>query len=116
MTHFIPLALTRYDSRGVPCPHADDRFINLEQIVDLEQHLGNNLFRRARLGRRGILLEEEHYPCVQLTMINGDKHIVSIGTYSDQLLALRALNDFMAVFTQPDSPDPELRIPEHWTT
>lgn len=91
--HFIKLAVTVYESNGArPAIGADDKWINLDQVVAIEEHLGSNSFER---GVRDGLDPEEHYPCVQLTTADGAKHLVPLGPYPDQPSAADAIGRFM---------------------
>ena len=56
---------------------ADDIWINLDQVVSIEEHLGSNSFDRAV---RAEHAPEEHYPCVQLSTADGRHHLVPLGT------------------------------------
>ena len=98
--HFIKLAVTVYESNGArPAIGADDKWINLDQVVAIEEHLGSNSFER---GVRDGLDPEEHYPCVQLTTADGAKHLVSLGQYPDQPSAADAIARFLPLLLAQD--------------
>ncbi len=92
MADLIQLAITTYDAHGKPFPGGDDQLVNLDQVDHIEQHLGNNLFRRHRLGGT---MPAEHYPCLQLTMHSGRKYLASLGTFPTAEAGLAALEAFM---------------------
>jgi hypothetical protein len=91
--HFIKLATTHYETNGArPAIGADDIWINLDQVVSIEEHLGSNSFDpTVHAGHAPV----EHYPCVQITTADGHQHLVPLGTYADQLEALEAINNFI---------------------
>ncbi|MDJ0348937.1 hypothetical protein [Cryobacterium sp. PH29-G1] len=90
---FLKLAVTTYGhDRSRPIIGADDVWINLDQVVSIEEQLDSNTFADAV--REGIA-PEEHYPCVELTTSNGSTHLVSLGVYPDQASAFAALTRFM---------------------
>ena len=91
--HFVKLAVTVYESNGArPAIGADDKWINLDQVVSIEEHLGSNSFE---VGVRDGIDREEHYPCVQLNTADGAKHLVPLGPYLDQVSAADAIDRFM---------------------
>ncbi|MDJ0379149.1 hypothetical protein [Cryobacterium sp. PH31-L1] len=90
---FLKLAVTTYGhDRTRPVIGADDVWINLDQVVSIEEQLDSNTFADAV--REGIA-PEEHYPCVELTTSNGSTHLVSLGVYPDQASGFAALTRFM---------------------
>ena len=90
---FLKLAVTTYGhDRSRPIIGADDVWINLDQVVSIEEQLDSNTFADAV--REGIA-PEEHYPCVQLTTSNGSTHLVSLGVYPDQASGFSALTQFL---------------------
>ena len=89
---FLKLAVTAYGhDRTRPVIGADDIWINLDQVVSIEEQLDSNSFADAV--REGIA-PEEHYPCVELTTSNGSTHLVSLGVYPDQASGFAALTRF----------------------
>jgi hypothetical protein len=90
---FLKLAITTYGhDHSRPIIGADDVWINLDQVVSIEEQLDSNTFADAV--REGIA-PEEHYPCVELTTSNGSRHLVSLGVYPDQASGFAALTRFM---------------------
>ena len=97
--HFIKLALTQYETNGArPAIGADDKWINLDQVVIIEEHLGSNSFDASV--RAGIV-PVEHYPCVQLTMSDGQTHLVSLGITTTQAAGMEAIANFMPILVSP---------------
>ncbi|MBG6060091.1 hypothetical protein RCH16_003548 [Cryobacterium sp. MP_M5] len=100
---FIKLAVTTpgHDrSRPVAC--ADDIWVNLDQIVSIQEQLDSNTFADAvRMG----ITAEEHYPCLELTLSNGDTHLVSLGVYPDQAAGFEALARFLPALLGGRGPD-----------
>ena len=91
--HFIKLAVTHYESNGArPATGADDMWINIDQVVSIEEQLGSNSFEKSV---RAHLAAEEHYPCVQLNTADGERHLVPLGTYSNQMAAFQAIARFI---------------------
>ncbi|WP_104193225.1 hypothetical protein [Cryobacterium sp. Y82] len=90
---FIKLAVTTYGhDRSRPIIGADDVWINLDQVVSIEEQLDSNTFADAV--REGIA-PEEHYPCIELTTSNGSTHLVSLGVYPDQAGGFAVLTRFI---------------------
>ena len=90
---FLKLAVTTYGhDRSRPIIGADDIWINLDQVVSIEEQLDSNTFADAV--REGIM-PEEHYPCVELTTSNGSTHLVSLGVCPDQAGGFAALTRFI---------------------
>ncbi|WP_104080984.1 hypothetical protein [Cryobacterium sp. Y11] len=90
---FLKLAVTTYGhDRSRPIIGADDVWINLDQVVSIDEQLDSNTFADAV--REGFAAEE-HYPCVELTTSNGSTHLVSLGVYPDQAGGFAALTRFM---------------------
>ncbi|MDJ0379086.1 hypothetical protein [Cryobacterium sp. PH31-L1] len=90
---FLKLAVTTYGhDRSRPIIGADDIWINLDQVVLIEEQLDSNTFADAV--REGIA-PEEHYPCVELTTSNGSTHLVSLGVCADQSSGFVALTRFI---------------------
>jgi len=97
--HFIKLALTQYETNGArPAIGADDKWINLDQVVIIEEHLGSNSFDASV--RAGIAAVE-HYPCIQLTMSDGQTHLVSLGITTTQMTGMEAITNFMPILVSP---------------
>jgi hypothetical protein len=68
----------------------DDRWLNVDHIVHIQQHLGNNLFRRFQLGRT---TPEQHYPCLLVTTTDRRDRLIFLGitaTAEDATTALDA--------------------------
>jgi hypothetical protein len=98
---FLKLAVTTYGhDRSRPIIGADDVWINLDQVVSIEEQLDSNTFADAV--REGIAAEE-HYPCVELTTSNGITHLVSLGVYPDQASGFSALARFMPLLLDGSS-------------
>ena len=94
--HFIKLALTQYETNGArPAIGADDKWINLDQVVIMEEHLGSNSFDASV--RAGIAAVE-HYPCIQLTMSDGQTHLVSLGLTTTQAAGMEAIGNLISIF------------------
>ncbi|MDJ0336551.1 hypothetical protein QMG83_15085 [Salinibacterium sp. G-O1] len=91
--NFIKLAVTTYQTGSTrPQIGADDTWINLEQVVSVEERLGSNTFDEAVLAGSKT---EEFYPCVLLHTTDSHSHLVPIGVYPDQGSAFQALVTFM---------------------
>ncbi|TFD27001.1 hypothetical protein [Cryobacterium cryoconiti] len=90
---FIKLAVaTPGQGWSRPVVGADDIWVNLDQVVSIQEQLGSNTFADAvRLG----ITAEEHYPCLNLTLSSGDTHLVSLGVYPDQEAGFDALARFL---------------------
>ncbi|ANP74816.1 hypothetical protein [Cryobacterium arcticum] len=90
---FIKLAVTTYEhDRTRPVVGVDDVWINLDQVVSIQEQLDSNTFADAvRMG----ITPEEHYPCVELSMANGTTHLVSLGVYGTQAAGFDAIARFM---------------------
>ncbi|TFD84047.1 hypothetical protein E3T61_19975 [Cryobacterium lactosi] len=90
---FIKLAVTTYEhDRSQPAIGADDVWINLDQVVSIQEQLDSNTFADAvRMG----ITPEEHYPCVELSMSNGTTHLVSLGVYETQAAGFDAIARFL---------------------
>ena len=94
--HFIKLPLTQYETNGArPAIGADDKWINLDQVVIMEEHLGSNSFDASV--RAGIAAVE-HYPCIQLTMSDGQTHLVSLGITTTQAAGMEAIANLISIF------------------
>ncbi|MGO4785159.1 hypothetical protein [Cryobacterium sp. W22_MBD10_FK3] len=104
---FIKLAVTTYEhDRSRPAIGADDVWINLDQVVTIQEQLDSNTFADAvRMG----ITPEEHYPCVELSMSNGTTHLVSLGVYATQAAGFDAITRFMpALISASATRDDEL--------
>ena len=108
---FIKLAVTTPGhDRSRPVAGADDIWVNLDQVVSIQEQLDSNSFADAV--RMGIAVEE-HYPCLELTLSSGDTHLVSLGVYPDQAAGFDALARFLPALLGgggPDSVDPLERL------
>ena len=103
---FLKLAVITYGhDRSRPIIGADDVWINLDQVVTIEEQLDSNTFTDAV--REGIA-PEEHYPCVALTTSNGSTHLVSLGVYPDQAGGFAALTRFMPLLIDGSDDDAQL--------
>ena len=103
---FLKLAVTTYGhDRSRPIIGADDVWINLDQVVTIEEQLDSNTFADAV--REGIA-SEEHYPCVELTTSNGSTHLMSLGVYPDQAGGFAALTRFMPLLLDGSDDDAQL--------
>ena len=97
--HFIKLAITQYETNGArPAIGADDKWINLDQVVIMEEHLGSNSFDASV--RAGIAAVE-HYPCIQLTMSDGQTHLVSLGITTTQAAGMEAIANLIPILVSP---------------
>lgn len=92
MAHFIKLSIGEYDDNGSPAIGADDQWINVDQITHIEEHLGNNLFRRHSLNGA---IAPEHYPCLYITSSDGKSRLASLGTYPDPTSAAESIERFL---------------------
>lgn len=103
---FLKLAVTTYGhDRSRPIIGADDVWINLDQVVSIEEQLDSNTFADAV--REGIAAEE-HYPCVELTTSNGSTHLVSLGVCPDQTGGFAALTRFIPLLLGTSDDDVQL--------
>jgi len=103
---FLKLAVTTYGhDRSRPIIGTDDVWINLDQVVTIEEQLDSNTFTDAV--REGIA-PEEHYPCVELTTSNGSTHLMSLGVYPDQAGGFAALTRFMPLLLDGSDDDAQL--------
>jgi len=110
---FLKLAVTTYGhDRTRPIIGADDVWINLDQVVSIEEQLDSNTF--ADVVREGIA-PEEHYPCVELTTSNGSTQLVSLGVYPDQASAFAALTRFVPLLLGDSENDARLAEILDWT-
>ncbi|KGJ79292.1 hypothetical protein GY21_05750 [Cryobacterium roopkundense] len=106
---YLKLAVTTYGhDRSRPTIGADDIWINLDQVVSIEEQLDSNTFTDAV--REGIA-PEEHYPCAELTTSNGSTHLVSLGVYPTQAAGFAALTRFMPLLLQGGT-DADTRLEE----
>jgi hypothetical protein len=92
MAHFVQIAFTEYDARGIPAPDSGLQWLNTDQIVRVEEHLGNNLARRHQLDNA---IPEQHYPCLLITTTDGHHHLASLGTTATQQKAVEAIRDML---------------------
>jgi hypothetical protein len=92
MSNFIKVALTEgYGSDGAPAIGADDKWLNLDQVALIEEHIA-----RPRLGVRRPLADqdEEYFPSFVLTLSSGDKWLLPLATTRSPTEALAALERF----------------------
>ena len=76
MTRFIRVDFSTYDADGFPVTPGDDRWLNVDHIVHIEEHLGNNLFRRFQLR---AATPEQYYPCLLITTTDRRQRLISLG-------------------------------------
>lgn len=76
MARFIRVYFSTYDADGFPVIPGDDRWLNIDHIVHIEEHLGNNLFRRFQLGETA---PEQFYPCLLITTTDRRERLISLG-------------------------------------
>ncbi|POH69153.1 hypothetical protein C3B59_05810 [Cryobacterium zongtaii] len=90
---FIKLAVTTYEhDRTRPVLGVDEVWINLDQVVSIQEQLDSNTFADAvRMG----ITPEEHYPCVELSMSNGTTRLLSLGVYGTQSAGFDAIARFL---------------------
>lgn len=101
MARFVQIAFTEYDARGIPAPDSGLQWLNIDQIVRIEEHLGNNLARRYQLDNT---IPEQHYPCLLITTTDGHHHLASLGVTASQHEAVEAIREKLAVLVG-GSPD-----------
>jgi hypothetical protein len=92
MANFIKVALTEgYGTDGAPAIGADDKWLNLDQVALIEEHIA----RPNRGSRRPLAdLEEEYFPTFQLTLTTGAKWLLPLATTATATEALAALERF----------------------
>ena len=83
-----------------PMIGADDIWINLDQVVSIQEQLGSNTFTAAALEG---LVAKEFYPCVELTTSHGGTHLISLGVYPDQASGFAALTRFLPLLVRGNS-------------
>lgn len=96
MSRFVQLVITTYDRHGAPAGGGDDKLINMDQVVSIERQLSSNQARRNGLE---ALVDEEHYPCFELTTSTGRKFLVPIGICTDVATGIAALERFEPLLT-----------------
>ena len=97
--HIIKLVVTQYETNGArPAIGADHKWINLDQVVIMEEHLGSNSFDASV--RAGIAAVE-HYPCIQLNMSDGQTHLVSLGITTTQAAGMEAIANLIPSLVSP---------------
>jgi hypothetical protein len=91
ITNFIKVALTPgYGTDGAPAIGADDKWLNLDQVTLIEEHIA-----RPRNGsRRPLADQEEYFPTFQLTLTTGDTWLLPLATTATATEALAALEHF----------------------
>ena len=92
MTNFIKVALTEgYGTDGAPGIGADDKWLNLDHGVEIEEQIA-----RPRNGSRRPLADhlEEYFPCFQLTLCTGKTRLLPLAVTSSALEALEAIERF----------------------
>ena len=90
MTRFIRVDFASYDVDGLPVTCGDDRWLNVDHIVHIEEHLGNNLFRRFHLGDN---TPEQYYPCLLITTTDRHERLISLGIRGTAEEATQALEE-----------------------
>ena len=101
MSRFEKLAITEYDDQGQPAIGGDDQWLNIDAITHIEEHLGNNLFRRHPSET------EEHYPCLLITSADGKARLVSLGTTPTARAGMERLERFLLHLGVGPRPAPE---------
>jgi hypothetical protein len=76
MARFVHAHFSTYDSLGMPTLDGEEAWLNVDQIIHIEEHLGNNLLRRY--SDRGAA-PEQHYPCLLITTSDGRERLISLG-------------------------------------
>jgi hypothetical protein len=76
MARFIRANLSTYDSLGMPTLDGEQAWLNVDQIIHIEEHLGNNVLRRYQ---NGGAAPEQHYPCLLITTSDGRERLISLG-------------------------------------
>jgi hypothetical protein len=92
MSNFIKVALAEgYGSDGAPAIGADDKWLNLDEVALIEEHIA-----RPSLGAHLPLADqdEEYFPSFVLTLSSGDKWLLPLATTSSSVEALAALQRF----------------------
>jgi hypothetical protein len=92
MSNFIKVALTEgYGTDGAPRIGADDKWLNLDHVVLIEEHIA----RPSNGGRRPLADQvEEYFPCFQLTLSTGQTRLLPLAVASTSAEALAALQRF----------------------
>jgi hypothetical protein len=92
MTNFIKVALTEgYGTDGAPAIGADDKWLNLDQVALIEEHIARPTFG----GHRPLVdQDEEYFPSFLLTLSSGDKWLLPLATTSSSTDALAVLERF----------------------
>jgi hypothetical protein len=76
MARFVRANFSSYNSLGMPTLDGEEAWLNVDQIVHIEEHLGNNLLRRHQNGGEA---PEQHYPCLLITTSDGRERLISLG-------------------------------------
>jgi hypothetical protein len=76
MARFIRANFSTYDSLGMPTLDGEEAWLNVDQIIHIEEHLGNNLLRRYQ---NGAAAPEQHYPCLLIATSDGRERLLSLG-------------------------------------
>jgi hypothetical protein len=76
MARFVRAKLSTYDSLGMPTLDGEEAWLNVDQIIHIEEHLGNNLLRRYQ---HDGAAPEQHYPCLLVTTSDGRERLISLG-------------------------------------
>ena len=90
MTRFIRVNLASYDADGFPVTCDDDRWLNVDHIVHIEEHLGNNLFRRFQLDDKTA---DQYYPCLLITTTDRRERLIFLGIRATAEDATEALEE-----------------------
>ena len=90
MACFIRVDFASYDADGFPVTPGDDRWLNVDHIVHIEEHLGNNLFRRFQTDDN---TPEQYYPCLLITTTDRRERLISLGIKATAEDATEALEE-----------------------
>jgi hypothetical protein len=109
MPRFVKLAIASgYAYDGTP-ELDDDQWVNLDLVLRVRDHLGNNAFHR----RPDEL--EQHFPCLVLECIDGSELIVPLGIAYDVEEGLAMLHKGATETLLDDQAgDGPLYIPAGW--
>jgi hypothetical protein len=87
MAKSVQLTLTRsYGTDGAPSIDIDDRWLNLDQVVSIEEQIS-----RPLRGRRPTSTVDEYFPCFGIAMCNGEQWILPLAAQPTSVAALEAL-------------------------
>jgi hypothetical protein len=109
MARFIRANFGTYDSLGMPTLDGEEGWLNVDQIIHIEEHLGNNLLRRCQ---NGVAAPEQHYPCLLITTSDGRERLVSLGIAASAEDGTAALKFGLSnIIGNHDDASPGLGIP-----